>query len=153
MGLVANMSDDSIQLIRYIETVSNTEDTKTYEYHIRSTISLSASVEGQALRAFEASIQNETYDEALSQCLGRVVSGVSGRFTSTRSGLLLSDTITMSTLMESTDGPTTSPTRQPTRLYEHCKIYRCLEMSYDECYYFMEFIVLDYLLKSSVRTN
>ena len=112
MGLIANVSDDSIQWIGYTETVSNIQDTTTYVYHIRSTISMCESVEGQALRALEASMQNETYDEVLSQCLGRVVSGVSGSFTSTRSVLIASDTVSMSTIMESTGGPTTSPTRR-----------------------------------------
>jgi hypothetical protein len=129
MGLIAYVSDDSIQLMGYTETVSYTEDTTTYEYYIRSTMSMCESVEGQALRALETSIQNETYDEALSQCLGRVVSGVSGSFTSTRSGLPTSDTMSMSTLMESTDGPTTSPTPPPTRLDENCKHCRYFEMT------------------------
>ena len=123
MGFVTNVSDDSIQWIGYAETVSNIQDTTTYVYHIRSTISMCERVEGQALRALEASIQNETYDEVLSQCLGRVVSGVSSMFTSTRSGLISSNIVSMSTRMESTGGPTTSPTPRPTRANEHSKKY------------------------------
>ena len=126
MGRIVNVPDDSIQLIGYTETGSNIRDTTIYEYHIRSTISMCENVEGQALRALEASIQNETYDEALSQFLGLVVSGVSGRFTSTRSTLLTSDTISMSSLTKPTGKPTTSPTRPPTptRVTKRCKIYR-----------------------------
>ena len=123
MGLIANVSDDSIQWMVYNETVSYIESAAIFEYHIRSTISMCENVEGQALRALEASIQNETYDEVLSQCLGRVVSGVSGSFTSTRSVLLTLDTVSMYALMESTDGPTASPTRRPTRAFEHSKKY------------------------------
>jgi hypothetical protein len=129
MGLIANVSDGSIQLIGYTETVTYTKDTTTYEYYIRSTMSVCESVEGQALRALETSIQNEIYDEVLSQCLGRVVRCISGSFTSTRSGLPTSDTIWMSNLLESTDGPTTSPTPPPTRLVENCKHCRYSEMS------------------------
>ena len=129
MGLIVNVPEDSIQWIGYTETGSHIKDTTIYEYHIRSTMSMCESVEGQALRALEASIQNETYDEVLSQCLGRVVSGVSGRFTSTRSALLTSDTISMSSLMALTAEPTMSPTRPPTRVTEKCKIYRYFEMS------------------------
>ena len=129
MGLIANVSDDSIQLIGYTESVSYMKDTTTYEHYIRSTMSMCESVEGQALGALETSIQNETYDEVLSQCLGRVVSGVSGSFTSTRRGLPTSDTIWMSTLLESTDGPTTTPTPSPTRLDENCKHCRYFEIS------------------------
>ena len=129
MGLIANVSDDSIQLIGYTETISSMKDTTTHEYYIRSTMSMCESVEGQALRALETSIQNETYDEVLSQCLGRVVTGVSGRFTLTRSALLTSDIISMSSLMALTGEPTTtSPTRSPPRVIEQCKIYRCFEM-------------------------
>ena len=129
MGLIVNVPDDSIQMIGYTETGSNIKDTTIYEYHIRSTISMCESVEGQALRALEASIQNETYDEVLSQFLGRVVSGVSGRFTSTRSAFLTSDIISMSSLMALTGEPTTSPTRPATRVIEQCKIYRYFEIS------------------------
>ena len=123
MGLIVNVSDDSIQLIGYNETVTHIESAAIFEYHIRSTISMCESVEGQALRALEASIQNETYDEVLSQCLGRVVSGVSGSFTSTRSVLPTPNTVSMYALMESTDGPTASPTRRPTRAFENSKKY------------------------------
>jgi hypothetical protein len=129
MGLIVSVPDDSIQLIGYTETGSNIKDTTIYEYHIRSTISMCESVEGQALRALEASIQSETYDEVLSQFLGRVVGGVSGRFTSTRSALLTSDIMSMTSLMGLTGEPTTSPTRPPTRVTEKCKIYRYFEMS------------------------
>ena len=48
MGLIANVSDDSIQLIGYTETVSYMKDTTTYEYYIRSTMSMCESVEDQA---------------------------------------------------------------------------------------------------------
>jgi hypothetical protein len=129
MGFFVNVPDDRIQLIGYTETGSNIKDTTIYEYHIRSTISMCESVEGQAFRALEASIQNETYDEALSQCLGRAVSDVSGRFTSTRSGMPTSDMISISSLMELTGEPTTSPTLPPIRVLERCKIYRYFEMS------------------------
>jgi hypothetical protein len=143
MGLIANVSDDRIQMIGYTDTVSYIKDTTTYEYYIISTMSMFESVEGQALGALETSIQNETYDEVLSQCLGRVVSGVSGSFTTTRSDLPTSDTISMSTLLESTDGPTTTPTPPPTRLDENCKHCRYFEMSKDKYCCFVLYMVLD----------
>ena len=127
MGLIANVSDDSIQLIGYTETISSMKDTTTHEYYIRSTMSMCESVEGQALGALETSIQNETYDEVLSRCLERVVSGVSGSFTTTR--LPTSDTISMSSPMELTGEPTATPTPPPTRLNENCKHCRYFEMS------------------------
>ena len=85
MELIANMSanTDSFQWIGYNETVSYVESAAIYEYHIRCTISMCESVEGKTRRALEASIQNETYDEVLSHCLGRVLNGVSGSFAST----------------------------------------------------------------------
>ena len=122
MRLIVNVSadTDSFQWIGYKETVTYIDDATIYEYHIRCTISMCESVEDQTRRALEASIQNETYDEALSQCLGRVVSGVSGSIASTRSALPALDTISISSaLMESTDGPTKRPTRQPTRIAEN----------------------------------
>lgn len=109
MGLIANASVESIQLIGYNETVTYIENATVYDYCIRSTICICESDEGQAHRALEASIQRETYDEVLSQCLGRVVNGVSGSFTSTRSALpALGASLMSSTLAE-------FPTQQPTR--------------------------------------
>ena len=89
MRLIVNASadTDSFQWIGYNETVSYVESAAVYEYHIRCTISMCESVEGQTRRALEALIQNETYDEVLSHCLGRVLSGVSSSFASTRSAL------------------------------------------------------------------
>ena len=128
--LIANMSAnaDSFQWIGYNETVSYVESAAVYEYHIRCTISMCESVEGQTRRALEALIQNETYDEVLSHCLGRVLSGVSSSFASTRSALPTLDTVLISsTLMESTDGPTACPTPRSTWVFKngekHCDEY------------------------------
>ena len=118
MGLIANASVDSMQLIGYNETVTYIDDATVYEYRIISTISICESVEGQARRALEASIQKETFDEVLSQCLGRAVTGVSGIFTSTRSALPALGAPSMSsTLIELTDAPVTSPTPQPLTVF------------------------------------
>ena len=124
MGLIANASVDSMQLIGYNETVTYIDDATVYEYRIISTISICESVEGQARRALEASIQKETFDEVLSQCLGRAVTGVSDIFTSTRSALPALGAPSMSsTLMESSDAPVTSPTPQPARATNNGKNY------------------------------
>ena len=123
-GLIANASVDSMQLIGYNDTVTYIDDATVYEYRIISTISICESVEGQARRALEASIQKETFDEVLSQCLGRAVTGVSGIFTSTRSALPALGAPSMSsTLIELTDAPVTSPTPQPARATNDGKIY------------------------------
>ena len=124
IGLIANASVDSMQLIGYNETVTYIDDATIYEYCIRCTISICESVQGQAHRALEASIQKETFDQVLSQCLGRAVTGVSGIFTSTRSALPAQGAPLMSsTLMESTDAPVTSPTPQPVRGANNGKNY------------------------------
>ena len=124
IGLIANASVDSMQLIGYNETVTYIDDATVYEYCIRCTISICESVQGQAHRALEASIQKETFDQVLSQCLGRAVTGVSGIFTSTRSALPAQGAPLMSsTLMESTDAPVTSPTPQPARATNNGKNY------------------------------
>ena len=124
IGLIANASVDSMQLMGYNETVTYIDDAIVYEYCIRSSISICESVEGQAHRALEASIQEETFDEVLSQCLGRAVTGVSGIFTSTRSALPAQGApLVSSTLMESTDVPVTSPTPQPARATNNGKNY------------------------------
>ena len=124
MGLITNASVDSMQLIGYNETVTYIDDATVYEYRIRCTISICESVEGQARRALEASIQKETFDEVLSQCLGRAVTGVSGIFTSTRSALPELGAPSMSsTLIELTDAPVTSPTPQPARATNDGKNY------------------------------
>ena len=109
MGLIANASVDSIQLIGYNETITYIEDATVYDYCIRSTICICESDEGQAHRALEASIQRERYDEVLSQCLGRAVTGVSGSFTSTRSALPALGASPMSSTVAE------FPTQQPTR--------------------------------------
>ena len=118
--LSVNVLADSFRWVAYTETVSYFEGATVYEYNVRSTISVCESHEGQALTALEALIQNETYDEVLSRCLGRDVTGVSGSFTSTSTStstpatLPISNAISVFALMESTDRPSGTPTRQPT---------------------------------------
>ena len=123
MGLIANVSADSIQPIGYDESITNVDSEAVYEYYVRSTISIWEGVEGQARRALEASMENATYDEVLSQCLGRIVTGVSGSFKSTPGALPALDSMSVSTLMESTDGPAMSPTPRSTLEINNGKKY------------------------------
>ena len=70
VGLIANVSADSIQLKEYSEYYLDTVGAMLDEYRISGTMTICESNQGQALIALNASIQEKTYDKALSKCLG-----------------------------------------------------------------------------------
>ena len=75
VGLIANVSAGSIQLREYIEYHLGTM------YKIISKMNICESNQGQALIALNASIQEKTYDKALSKCLGTNVILAAASFT------------------------------------------------------------------------
>ena len=130
VGLIANVPADSIQLKEYSEyyLVGAILD----EYRISGTMTICESNQGQALLALNASIQEKTYDKALSKCLGTSVSLVAASFT-----LLRADkpswsptprptprpTQTARPSLDPTPKPTQTATPRPTLFTEHGKNY------------------------------
>ena len=117
VGFIANVSAGSIQLKEFSEYYSDTVGAFLDEYKISGTITICESYRGQALIALNASIQEKTYDKALSECLGKNVSLVAASFT-----LLRADRPSWSPTPRPTPRPTQtarpswSPTPRPTPL-------------------------------------
>ena len=132
VGLIANASADSIQLKEYSEYYSDTVGMILDEYKISGTMTICESNQGQALIALKASIQEKTYDKALSKCLGTNVSLVAASFTplktgrpslSPTSGPTARPTPTARPSWDPTLKPTQIATRRPTQFTEHGKNY------------------------------
>ena len=123
------MSADGIQLSGYNETV--TFGINYYDYKLRSTIVVCESIEGQALSALEASMQNGTYAQVLSKCLDGNAT-VTGRFISPQSIDLPTPRPTRMPIIWPTVSPISrpSPTPLPTQLAEHSKKYSGIVNSY-----------------------
>ena len=114
VGLIANVSADSIQLKEYSEDYSNNLGAILDEYRISGTMTICESNQGQALLALNASIQGKTYDKALSKCLGTNVSLVAASFTPLRAD---------KPSWSFTPRPTHTATPRPTLFTEHGKNY------------------------------
>lgn len=84
VGLITNVSADSIQLEGYSEDFLDTVGATLDEYKISSTMNICESIGGQALIALMASIGKEAYDHVLSNCLGTNATLAIGSFTSTQ---------------------------------------------------------------------
>ena len=97
VGLIANVPANSIQLKDYSEYYLDNVGAILDEYRISGTMTICEINQGQALLALNASIQEKTYDKALSKCLGSNASLVTASFTLLRA-----------------DKPSWSPTPQPT---------------------------------------
>ena len=114
VGLIANVPAKSIQLKEYSEYYSDNTGAIPDEYRISGTINICEIDQGQALLALNASIQEKTYDKALSKCLGTNASLVAASFT-----LLRADKPSWSP----TPRPMQMATPRPTLFTEHGKNY------------------------------
>ena len=128
VGLIANVPAKSIQLKEYSEYYSDNTGAIPDEYRISGTINICEIDQGQALLALNASIQEKTYDKALSKCLGTNASLVAASFT-----LLRADKPSWSPTprpmqtarpsLDPTPKPTQTATPRPTLFTEHGKNY------------------------------